>query len=388
METPLPENGVSLEPPILSFHLSGGLILMLGASRIAVLMSPGGPGFVIFSLLPGTTITQCLRDQTGLRILGKNYFRLAQEMNEPVNQFFFISASDPTNHCLAHSQGDHWSGVNTALHAQKRHVDALLASRVTSQIRLCVSRLERLSVTYRNALPFVVRNLDTKHDISVTSDKYAHAIEGEYRSCLNELYSLRDALLAAAHKLLFKNENPFTMNAIKQAVGKSETQTAKLISSSMFDAKGDLLIDRMSLYRSVSQHCIGSTNPVLDSVYQIKLSKGPLGEIPYIVFPLYDDVVKLRAIEQGASKGTLERPDREEAKEFLKKDNFQDGLEFCYDCFERLLRIGEALGNELGIKPEIVNITDEEIISLKYTDEKGNVIKARKDPATGKLVQE
>lgn len=107
----------------------------------------------------------------------------------------------------------------------------------------------------------------------------------------------------------------------------------------MFSNSGDLLIDHMSLYRSVAQHCLGATNPVLGDIYQLRVSTEPFGDLPYLIYPLYDDIGKMREIEQGSSKGILEGFPIEEAKRFFGLGDYRDALEFCYDCFVRLLRI-------------------------------------------------
>jgi hypothetical protein len=49
------------------------------------------------------------------------------------------------------------------------------------------------------------------------------------------------------------------------------------------------------------------------------------------VYPLYDNIERMRDIEEGSSKGILERPPLDEIKRFLGLDNYQDALEFVLD---------------------------------------------------------
>jgi hypothetical protein len=183
----------------------------------------------------------------------------------------------------------------------------------------------------------------TSEKIVVTSDKYSNYLASEYRSCLNELYSLRDAVLAAAFRLNYKRNDPFAIKKLKSLVLSDDSSISTLISQSMFDSSGDHIIDRISLYRSIAQHCLGATNPVIGDVYRLFISRGPYGELPYLVFPLYDDIEKMRAIEAGSSRGIFEPPPRSEAERFLGLPSPSDALDFCYDCFVRLLRICEVL---------------------------------------------
>lgn len=383
----VPDEGYCFEPPMRLHHLTGGLSLLVDAKGLSSLMSPGGPGLAFFSVRPKMSVASCLVGQEGVRILGRTHFNHAEEMQDPVTSNFSIAEHNTDRQCLANSQFHQWGGVATALHQMARGADALLANRVSAQIRLCLARLERLSVAYRMVLSLTDQVPSTTTKFSLRGDKYAQHVGSDIRSLLNELYSLRDALLAAAFRLRFQRADAFTIKKIKQLVVAETVGASRLIASAMFSADGDLLIDRMSLYRTIAQHCIGATNPIFDDVYQVRISSGPYGELPYLVYPLYDDIEKMRAIEQGSSKGVLERPSDEEAKRFLGLPHHLDALEFSYDCFVRLLRISEALAAEIAIEPKVTTITDEEIIEATFTDKDGKTTRVKRDEATGKLVE-
>lgn len=386
-ELRIPEGGLTFDPPMRMHHLTGGLSILMSFNRLASLLSPRSQTMVFFSVLRNASLDASLKAQEGIRILGRNHFSVAEEMNDPVTSNFAVSANAPDNRCLAYVQNEKWAGLAVALHRMERDSEALLVNRVVSQMRLCLSRLERLSLAYRTVLSSTDIEPASSSGISFTSDKYAQFLGSEYRSVLNELYSLRDALLAAAYRLRYKHSDPFTMKKMRQTVLSEPGDAAKLIVSSMFSEEGDLLIDHMSLYRSVAQHCLGATNPVLGDVYQLKISQGPFGELPYLIYPLYDDIGKMRDIEQGSSKGVLEKLPIEEAKRFMGIGEYRDALEFCYDCFVRLLKIAELLHQEVGIAPEVTIITDDDIIELTVTDETGKVVRAKRDEATGRLVE-
>jgi len=93
----------------------------------------------------------------------------------------------------------------------------------------------------------------------------------------------------------------------------------------------------------------------------------------------------MRDIEKGSSQGVFDDVSIEEAERFFNSKSKGDALEFCFDCFIRLLQIGQQLKTELDIEPSIMTLTDKDIRSATYTDEYGNVVQLEKDPKTGKL---
>jgi hypothetical protein len=362
-----------LTPPLSMHHLSGGLCVLVGSNRLALLPFPGDSKALYFSILKNTPILSVFDGQRGVRVLGRNRFQDAAEMHDPVAPNFALSILSNGKTCLAHVQEMHWSGVSNALHEAGRGPEALMASRVRAQIRVCTARLEKLSIAYRTTLAIAAAEERSKVYGRLTANKYSDHIASEYRSLLNELYALRDALLVVAYRLLFKESAPFEMKKIKRRATDGNSKTARLINISMFDAAGDLMIDRMSLHRSIALHCIGTTNPHLGDMYMLKASRGPYGELPYLEFPLYDDIESMRAIEQGSSRGVLDRLPFEElereVERFLNLPRHLDALEFSYDCYERLLRIGEALAEEIGIAPKIITLTDDDLLEATISDE-------------------
>jgi hypothetical protein len=381
----LPDEGLQFTPPMRAYHLTGGLSLLIASNRLAMLM-PSEPGMVFFSLSQDASVAKLLQGQEGIRHLGTNYFGSAAEMTEPVTKDFAISVDAQNGRCLAVAQSIEWHGTANPLHQLNRGADALVATRIASQVRACLARFERLSVAYRTVLTEVTTRELAPSPSRFTNDKYAAYLSSEYRAMLNELYAMRDAVLAGAYRLRFERDDPFAIRKIKALVMGETDGSAQLISHSMFSDAGDRLIDHMALYRSVAQHCLGATNPIFGDVYQLRLSTGPFGGLPYLMYPLYDDIEKMREIERGSSGGVLERPPIEEVKRFGELGQYRDALEFSYDCFVRLLKISELLRQETGIEPRPVTITDQEILELTVTDETGKVTRAKRDQ-TGRLVE-
>ncbi len=373
---------ITLNPPIVLCHLSGGLTMLVGENRSAILLSPGEAGPIMFSVLDRSWTLSLLQNQKPLRILGITYFSHTEEMNEAIMPNFQISSIDSKKRYFTESQFQLWSGIGTALSRTHRNGEAILANRVRQQIHVCSSRLERLLAAYRSTTVRASALNSIKHGF--TSDAYAHYLGTEYRALINELYSLRDALLAATFRLLFKRADPFSVNKVKALVGEDSGKTSKLISNSMFEG-GDLLIDRMSLYRSIALHCLGATNPLIGDIYQFRESEGVYGKLQYLVYPLYDDIERMRRIERGSSKGLFETAEESELRRFLELPSHQDALEFCFDCLNRLLRISEALAADAGISPEIVEIKEDEILELKIMENGVVTRHYERDSATGKL---
>lgn len=234
MSDSLQQSSVSLEPPLRMYHLTGGLSLLVASNRMCTLLSPGGFGLSFFSLLANAPVPFLSSAEGSLRAFGSNYFGAAQEMQEAVASNFAIIAPNVNNTCPAYSQSQHWSGVATTLHGSGRGTDALVATRIFSQIRHCLTRLERLSAAYRTVLS--VAEPAERSTISYTSDKYAHYLGSEYRSLLNELYSLRDSLLAGVFRLHYARTEPYTIRRIKSLVCDDQSRIGRLIDNSMFSS--------------------------------------------------------------------------------------------------------------------------------------------------------
>ena len=219
--------GFAFEPPLEFFHLSGGLSLLLGANRQAWLMSPDQQRPTFFSVVPRAEIRTLFVEQTNLRFLGRTRFQHASELHDFVSDNFSIAAQGSKRTCLANSQSALWDGISNRLHHDQRNADALLATRIQRQIRLSLSRVERLSGTYRSALAATTDKPISEADkTNLTSDKYAYWLGSDYRSCLNELYSLRDAILAAHFRLCLKRNDPFSIKKLRASVLQGPTRPA------------------------------------------------------------------------------------------------------------------------------------------------------------------
>lgn len=384
-KTAQPE-AVSFTPPLRMHHLSGGVGFLLGQNKLGWIAAPGINPLRPVTLRDLNAVPKLFAPYKKIRVLGRTVYQHADELHDPITDHFVLSATTSEHRCLASNQEHHWSGVSTALHVQERGNEGLLASRVASQIHICTRKLEQLSKAYRTVLSIV--GAPTQPDQhKITNDKYAQHIGTEFRSLLNELYGLRDAVNGAVYRLKYGREEGFRTDRFRRAVEDDKSALAKLISQSMFDGDGDKLIERMSLYRSVALHCLGKNNPIFGDGYQQLIASGPLGDIPYLVWPLYDDIERMREIQRGSSRGILGAFSREEAERFLKKEDHLDALEFCFDCFVRLLRIAEQLSSDTALPSRPMIITDDDIIEATFTDEDGNVIRVARDATTGKLVE-
>jgi len=268
-----PEHTAVFEPPMYKFHLSGGLGVLVGSNRLSMIIAPGKRDLVFFSVREISSMLSILDKQNELRVLGRNHFDQAEDMRDFVTTNFVVAAWDEKRRCLAEAQARHWGGVARTLHEGGKSSESLLAQRLSLQIRTSLKRFERLSIAYRTTLSDVVWDETSVDFNALTSDKYAHHIGLEYRSCLNELYSLRDAILVVMFRLKLGRTDSFSIRKLRNALKEEIEGAGHLIYTSMFSETGDKLIDQMSLYRSIALHCIGSTNPVFGDSYQICLSQ-------------------------------------------------------------------------------------------------------------------
>jgi len=368
--------------------LTGGLQLLLGSNRACVLLAPE-IGFSTLTLAAGKSVDSLLRSYAGkIRVLGRSWYADVEHMREPISGSFVLRACAPNNRCLAHAMLQLWKGMAHSLSLAGRGPDALLVDRVANHIGIAVKRLEKLSIAYRSAVSAdELPEYDPGRKI-MTSNKYAQNMGLEYRALVNELYGLRDALSLVFYRLYFHQTGSYKTKKLKPLLMTDGGEAAALMARSMFaEAEGDLLIDRMSLYRSVAQHCLGSNSPIFGDIYTVATCDGSLGQLRWLVYPLYDDIDRLRTIEQGATAGIIDPLDQNEVERFLSKPEHLDALEFCYDCLVRLLQIASGVATQLGIAPKMLTITDADIIKAELRDESGNVRRLERHPTSGKLVE-
>jgi hypothetical protein len=376
---------ISFSPPLRLHHLTGGIGFLLGNNEQGMILAPCSEGLRPIIVERGMSVQEVMSDYCGIRVLGRTTAEQADNLKDPVTDNFIISARNARNTCLAADQSHHWSGVALALQQKQKFAEAALASRIASQIDFCTRRLERLSIAYRTVLSIVgYGKMNAPH--SITSNKYAQHIGTEYRSLLSELYGLRDAVNAAAYRLKYHCDDRFETKKLKSKVLGDSTPLGLLVAASMFREGDDLLILRMSLYRSVGQHSLGTNSPLFSDCYQLRQQRGRHGSVGYLVFPLYDDLEIMREVEAGRPM-LFDELRKKEAERFLSKDDHLDGLEFSYDCFVRLLSIASLLASDIGLLPKRFTITDADILNATFTDETGKVTRLKRDPETGKLVE-
>jgi hypothetical protein len=375
---------VDLMPPIQVHHLSGGAVLWLGSDRTAALRSPAGMN--AYCLRRGQSIVSLLRAYKKIRVLGRTTFQHPEEMHDPVTDNFVLPVLTKEHKCLAHDQQLYWRGAAIAAYQDGKGIESVVASRVASQVRICLRRIEQLSIAYRMTLDFAGTQ-PQRASPTLTNNKYAQAIGTEFRSILNELYALRDAVNSAVYRFKYGCSDGLRTKSLEKYVREDTSALGRLIHQSMFEPAGERLLDHMSLYRSVALHSLGMTNPVLGDGYFAAIENGILGPIMHVCFPLYDNIDRMREMEHAGSKGVLAPLPQDEAMRFVRKADHLDALEFCFDCFERILRIAEALAKEVALPSGPWHITDDDIQEVTITEVDGSVKRAKRDGLTGNLVE-
>lgn len=372
------------EPPLHLFHLSGGLRLLAGNNQLCWLMDKFSATMLVYSTLGDAS--DALSGYPSIQILGRNRFDQAEELNESIAQAFSIHGGDDTESFRAFSHHTHWSGVSNRLRIDGMIDEALMAQRVSTQIFKSTRRFEKLSKAYQVARD--ASHPPKAHSISFSQDKYAADIGSEFGSLLDDLYATRDAINALALRLHFQDSGNFQTKKFRARVLNSlESPMSKIIAGSMFCSEmGDMLISKMSTYRGVALHCLGTSNPITKDSTMIKSEGGPFGVLNRVIYPLYDDMEELTRIEKGqptASRGS----ESAEFRRFAMLPEHTDALDFSHKCLLRLLKIAELLADALGIEPQALQITEKDILKMEYTDDAGRRVRLERDLLSGELVE-
>ncbi|MER9490157.1 hypothetical protein NKI50_30140 [Mesorhizobium sp. M0563] len=350
-----------LTPPAHLFRLSGGIKLIVdaGAKCQVIGIKPGREAH--FSL-NGRKIGATLFDYSNIRVLARTKCYDDDELLDPISDNLALRAFGPDGKCVAFSQEFYWSGVSHVFHEQGKYLEEGYVRRLTTQIRTCLRRFEKLFIAYSMFLETLAESPPQKGHL--VRDKHTVNIGGEFGALLDGLYALRDAVNAVAFRVLFGDEALLHTKKFKiKVLANTQSAFAQLVNASMFDEQnGDLLLSRMSTYRSVALHCMGTSNPVTADSVLFREETGLFGPILRAVYPLYDDMAKLREIERGTAVGFSFRSNLDELKRFVELRTHDDALDFGFDCFVRLLTMARLLGDELGLESRHFEITDRDII--------------------------
>lgn len=374
---------LNFEPPMFFYHLSGGLTLFQGSNDLCWLGESHSNKLILFSTLSGSP-QDALKAYRGIRALARTRFEHAEDLKDPVSDNFALCETGKrTTECLAFRQMNFWDRASTGFLQQKKHDEYFMACRMATQIKKSVRRLEKLSVSYRTATSYY--KPPKKRTRHLELNKYSAHVGGEFASMLDDLYATRDALNALVYRLVYKKSDGFTTKKFKPHVIDDVTPIGRAIFNAMFgpDAR-KAIIARMSTYRAVSLHCLGSSNPVFGDCLTSVTRNGPLGPLTKLVFPLYDDIARLKQIELGYSSGNIVPIPHDEAKRFMRARH-EDALDFAYDCFIQILRISELMSFRGDIPQKTTTITEKDIVSATITNADGTVTRLKRDPKTGTL---
>ncbi|GEM_PF-2634470 len=340
----------------------------------------------VFSTLSGDP-EDILTHYPDIKVMARNRYKRPEETEDAVSEIFVLRATNGENQCLAFSQHTFWSGIAQGFHSDGLSDHAMMARRLTTQIVKTLRRFEKLSNSYRIAI--AAADAAPSEGISFVQNKYASNVGHEFGSFLDDLYALRDAINAIIHKIHLKADVSFSTKNFKKKLETAPVSAlTKMIQGSMFDpTAGDLIVSHMSTYRAVAIHSLGTSNPVSGDSLVTKFADGPIGRVSWLVYPLYDDMEKLKEIEFGASGSVFEKMEFEEFKRFATLEKHIDAMDFGYRCFVRLLQTADLLGSELGMTPRHLTITDKDILSAEFRDEDGNRKRLHRDGLTGELVE-
>lgn len=96
------EETVHFTPPLAWHHLSGGVVLLLGANGIAMIMAP--EGLRTFEVPPRRSVLSLFAGYSSMRVLGRTIYQDAEDLKDLISDHFTLSACTAQNTCLAHDQ--------------------------------------------------------------------------------------------------------------------------------------------------------------------------------------------------------------------------------------------------------------------------------------------
>ena len=324
---------------------------------------------------------------SSLTILTRTHFNRAEELHDPLksSSLYLANASGIS---LENEQSARWIGLSIAYRSRRDTLKARRAERIGKQILFCRNTLDALirsnrsTLTY-NLLESVICNPEAE-TFQYTENKYSADIGYRAQSCLNELYGLRDLVMSFLFEVLYGQK--MSLSGVVDF----------LISDDRFGFASTIIplfrrdvpigkIALMSICRNVFFHYTGPQSGPFGPMYCFRECFGPLGFIPYLVYPLYGNVERLKLIEKGRYlDNDSAEAQKLEAIRFMNVPSHLDVLDLCYECFVILLEIAGLIEKQIPINSETIVLTDKDILDLTLRDANGQVKKYRQNQG-GKL---
>jgi hypothetical protein len=379
---------LSFDPPITVFNLSGGVSCMSGSNGTCWLTLPGPRG-VFWTTLQPATAPHPLNYLAPLKILTRTHFNRAEELHDPLesSSLYLANASGIS---LENEQSARWIGFSIAYRSRRDTLKARWAERIDKQILFCRNTLDALIRSYRSTLTSNLLESEICYPevgtFRYTENKYSTDIGYRAQSCLNELYALRDLIMSFLFEGLYGQKVSLSrMNDFINSDDRFGFASTILPLFSRDVPIGKIAL--MSIYRNVFFHYTGPRSGPFGPMYCFRENYGPLGLVPYLVYPLYDDIDRLKLIERGKYlDNDSTEVQKQEAIRFMQLSSHLDVLDLCYECFVILLMISELIEKQIPLKSENVVLTDKDILDLTLHGADGQV-KKYKQNKDGKLEQ-
>jgi hypothetical protein len=148
-------------------------MMMISNNKLSAILLPRLLGMIFFSCISDNNDFHELAGKGEIRIIGRNRVFNVSEMNDVITANFHTSIKDRSHNWLANSQAVHWSGVAISLRRHAKGKMSFLASRLANQIRMCLFRIERLSIAYRTVLSNAEGKTNGPDKRQYSSNKYS-----------------------------------------------------------------------------------------------------------------------------------------------------------------------------------------------------------------------
>ncbi len=342
-----------LKPPFHIAHLSGGSQIIFGSDEKAILTPVKNANRLAFFGHAKPSHVHEIAAGMGIKMLAADYGDHHTEIGGPRSVYFSVYPFGAPKNATIKRAVPYWSAV---ANAQTDRGLAAKAARIGHQITILNVRLANTIQAYHQCATAFVKGND-EFDI-ISSSGFTVQIAAEIQGLLNDLYSLRDFILAFYVALRFVD--PLSLQQIRERL-RAETQRNGLDNLILTELEEGGTIKALSRYRALVAHDL----PLLSmksSVHTVRKIEFRELSIPRLIFPIFEELLAVK------DRGNRDLPDRKIDVEYLKalrgNPNPLDALDFCHSAFAKLLDIGQWLATQFKLKYEILTLTDKEIVSF------------------------
>lgn len=348
-------------------HMPGGLrAVEIGPT--VVKFGPMIAGEATLTTTDFASLGKDLRRLTGLLPLGVEYFRTDEEIDGKAQSDWRCILPRQQNKWPTHEAELNWSGLSNSARLRGDSRLYLIAGSITSQNRFAAMRLLDLSNLYRRNIECVIASgMDMAENV-VMRGYHADLLFSSIHAAFFEIATLRDYLAEYIAFAVFGDKDVDAFNKLSGLVRKRGTATA-------LEAEIDAIYNQQSGWlfqfserRNTLAHRMPFDRLSGGGAMHFKSHDMPIGGTAWLLHVPVPEPVAIRHKDDFTLPVDVEHQANEFIDATRQAASRADTMAYLFKTFQALVDFGNRLLPTFPYPPEMVTITDEDIVSVHFGD--------------------